>query len=192
MVTIHAEDWFTVYKGPFFEDESEEEPDVTGAPAVFLRQLRDMIPTWRSFDVTDNDTLACYENERLRIVVNISDSEAKAVVGCLRVEVSDHDWQAAWVAPSRGIGDPSMADADPHDSAGGSAATEQGVVDEAVGWLLAQLQRPITRYVWRDRGRVVAEDWRLTDSGRPLVGSGSRELLNGPLEAADAAIQVRP
>jgi hypothetical protein len=105
---------------------------MTGAPAAFVHRLRDMIPTWRSLGLTDDDTVGCYENGRVRIGVDIGDVEARSSIGFLRVEVSDHDWQAGWVSPSRGITDDTMAQAHPKDPAGGPITDVQAGVDDAV------------------------------------------------------------
>ena len=178
MADTGAEDWFPVLEGPYFDfdNESDEDPELTGVPAAFVARLRDMIPTWRSLGLTDDDTVGCFEDGRLRIGVDIGDVEAKSSVGFLRVEVSDHNWQGGWVSPSRGITQATMAEANPKDPDGGPITDVEEGVDAAVRWTEKQLRRPIRRYLWRDEGRVVASSWRLEDSGRELVVSGAPQL----------------
>jgi hypothetical protein len=187
------DEWFLVLKGPFynFDDDSEEDPELTGVPAALVRRLRELVPQWRSLGIVDDDTVGCYENGRLRIGVDLGDDDAKVSIGFLRVDVSDRHWEAAWVSPALGIIDPDLAEADPMDPAGGIVTDERQGVEDVVGWLTAQLHRPIVRYVWRSGDRVVARDWRLTDSGRPLVSSGPPRLIDDP-RTAHGRVTVRP
>jgi hypothetical protein len=191
--THDPDDWFPVLEGPYydFDDDSEEDPELSGVPAAFVQRLRALVPTWSALGIVDDDTVACYENDRLRVGVDLGDDDAHMSVGFVRVEISDRDWRAAWVSPSRGISDFDMAEASPKDLAGGPITDEARGVEEAVDWLTAQLRRPIVRYVWRSGANVVARDWRLADTGRPLVGSGRRDLLDQP-ETADERVTVRP
>ena len=184
-------DWFMVLRGPFydFDDDSEEDPELTGVSAALVTRLRAMIPTWLSLGLTDGATLACYEDGRLRVGVEIDDPDANILLGYLRIDVSDHEWLAAWVSSARRIADADMADADPCETVGGPIDNEQARVDEAVGWLETQLHRTILRQVWRDGGRVVAESWRLEGSGRELAVAGS-ELLRRSRQP-DAALPIR-
>lgn len=185
------EDWFVVIDGTLGEDDEQpdEEPEFGGAPAAFLRRLRELVPAWVSLGLDWEDTFGSYANGRLTVAVDIVDQNASMSFGAVRVEVTDSEWVGAWVSPSLST-QPTLADAGPEDQAGGPIAGEADV-DAPVAWLEAQLRRPVNRYIWRDDGKVVAERWRLEDTGRGLVVSGPKELWSRPETATETA-HVRP
>lgn len=172
-----VDEWFVVIDETFEnpEDQPDEEPPLTRAPAILIRRMREMIPTWRGLGISADDTYAGYNPARSWIGLDIDDSQEGASIGFIRIDVSDSTWTGVWASPSRGT-QPQLEDTYPEEQTGGTiVGLEQGV-DHAVQWLEQQLRRPIRRYIWRDRGRVVGRLWRLDDTGRELVMSGPPQL----------------
>ncbi len=54
------DEWFLVLKGPFydFDDDSEEDPELTGVPAAPVRRLRELVPEWRPLRLMDDPETA--------------------------------------------------------------------------------------------------------------------------------------
>jgi hypothetical protein len=184
-----ADEWFEVD----FDDNTdgiEEESGLTGVPAGLLQQLRERTGTLSRLGFAAKDTSAWYEDGRLTVTLQIRDDHVHVALRALRLEIGESDWIAAWVDPSRYDQD-EFELAYPEEQTGGEITDPQQGVDRAIEWLEAQVRRPIVRYVWHDGDRIVGRDWRLADTDRPLVGSGSPELINQP-ETADERVQIRP
>lgn len=179
--------WFTPYDDDGISVMPEEMPP---APAAFIAKLRGMISTWKSLGLTDWDTGAAYADGKVWISVGLGDPAGKMSLGALRVDVTDTEWVAGW-ATADVLTYEQFADSLPREQTGGPIADVDKGVEEAVGWLEAQLRRPIVRRVWRRDGEVVATSWRLEDTGRDIVVSGDPAVRANP-DTADEAVQVRP
>lgn len=185
---IEPSAWFEV---DFDDSEhAESESDLFGTPAAFLRKVRELVPNLRTAGLTDRDTFAWYEDDRLGVLVDIRDTSGRMAIGALRLEISDSDWIAAWVTPGRSDQDDFEA-AEPVEQTGNSFTDPQEGIAEAVAWLETQASRPIARYIWRTNDETVVRAWRLEDSGRFLAASGPASVVNN-LEAADERVQVHP
>jgi hypothetical protein len=171
-------------------DQPDEDPELFGVPAVFMRKLREKTATWQALGVTVEDTYAAYEPGRIWVVIDLDDRQEAVVYGSVRVEVTENDWMAAWASPELS-NQRNFDDAEPGVRTGGPISDPERDVDAAVDWLETQLSSPIVRYVWRDKGEVVAEVWRLEHTGQQLVLSGPPELRSD-LDTADQRIQIRP
>jgi hypothetical protein len=185
----NADEWFEVD----FDDNTdgvEDEAGLTGVPAAFLARLRGLTPDLASSGFSALDTSAWYEAGRLTVALQIRDNQARMMLRALRLEIGNDSWIAAWVSPAR-FDQPEFQYSDPEEQTGGDITDAEQGVGAAIGWLQAQVRRPIVRYVWHDGGRIVARNWRFADDDRPLVGSGDVELINRP-ESADERVQVRP
>ena len=190
------EEWFPVLEGPWYRDDNDqpdEDPEMFGVPAAFVRELRQQAPAWQALGIIADHTVGCYENERLRVGIDIVDAQANVNVAALRVDITDKEWAAGWVGAAYGLVDPDFAEVNPQDRTGGPVTNPEGTaaIAQAIEWLQAQLRRPLVRYVWREGNEVVGEDWRLTDTGRSLIGSGDPALAEDP-GSADEATQLRP
>lgn len=182
---LHA--WFEVD----FDDTTdgvEEESQLVGAPAVLLRRLRDLVPTLREVGFGPGDTSAWYEDGRLTVILQIEDRQGRMVLRCLRLEIGDTDWVAAWVSPAR-YDQPEFEQADPEERVDRRIDDPEQGAREAVDWIAEQVRRPINRYVWRDGGDV-RRLWRLEDTGRNLVGWGPPPGQD--VSSAHETVQVRP
>jgi hypothetical protein len=184
------DEWFVVIDETFEnpEDQPDEDPVLVGTQEILVRRVREMIPVWRSLGITDDDTYAGFQPGRLWVGIDIDDDEAGASIGFVRVDVTDSSWTGAWVSPSRGT-QPRLEDAYPEEQTRGPIVDAAVGVDQAVGWLEAQLWRPVRRHIWRDRGRVVARSWRLDDTGRELVVSGAPQLRQDTSTADSTVLQ---
>jgi hypothetical protein len=190
-----ARTWFVV------ATDSGDGPSPSGLPRaaqVILARVRGMAPEFQASDIRPDDTVALMEYGHLSIFVDVNDRARKMCVGLLRVDFGEKEFEAAWVSPSRGIDEPSVAAADPHDATTWQAQSTDSDGDvaallatEAAAWLMSQLRRPIDRYQWSADSAVVAQCWQLGDSGRRLAGSGDPRLLRSP-ELADSVQRIRP
>lgn len=167
------DDWFMVLLGPWGrQDQPDADPAMAEIPRRFLHRLRENAPEWRRFGVEPDDTIGCYEDERLRVGFEFrpedEDEQGEDQVGrtdgahdgdhgrehggeqptrhgVLRVEFSARDWQAAWADPSEGITAPTMIEARPgSELVGGPIVSSDGdsEIDEALDWIRTQLSEP--------------------------------------------------
>lgn len=181
-------DWFVVVddtldpEGPM----PEGDPEMPEGPTTLVRRLRELVPTWRSLGIVDEDTVAAYGNGRLQVNIELEDRASELSIGCLRVDLTDAGWVAGWVAPELATAE-SFEEANPVEQTNG-AATD---IDGAADWLRTQLERPIVRYRWHTAdGATDAELWRLEDTCRSLVIAGPTEARQDP-STADSATRVR-
>lgn len=167
-----AKDLFRVFDDREDASEMDVEPEVVGVPALFLGKLRERTADWARLDVRRGDVFTGYSGDRLWVAIDLVDEQEEVDYACVRVDVSDKEWKAAWVSPS--LGDARQFEyASPRPPvAGGPIEDPERDTEQAVEWLLAQLSSPVRRYVWERDGEVVAELWRLEETGQALTASG--------------------
>lgn len=182
--------WFIIWPDVVDDQLIGEESELEGAPAAFLHRLRDLIPTWTSLGLTADDTGAACEDGKVWVSVHVGDAHGQTSLGNLRVDVTDTEWIAGW-ATSDVLTHSDFADSLPFERTGGPMTDIEQGIDEATGWLVAQLRRPVVRRQWRRNGRVVARSWRFEDTGRVIVVSGDPKIRSN-LDTADDVVQVRP
>jgi hypothetical protein len=148
--------WFSVWD---YETDAYE-PPLHGACATLVARLVELVPVWHRLKVAAGDTTAVHDAGRLWAVVTLRDRvHGGRVFAELRVEVTDTSWAGAWVVhPSNTVRDLANV-AWPDLRTGG----DTDVVESAVGWLRAQLQRPVVYREWRRHGTVLAYNWTTED-----------------------------
>jgi hypothetical protein len=188
-------DWFVVATD---SGDGASTPNLPGAAQMILARVRDMAPEFQANNIGSDDTVALVEYARLSIFVDVNDRARNMCVGLLRVDFGETGFEAAWVSPSHGMDEPSVAAADPHDATTWQPPSTDSAEDvtallatEAAAWLMSQLRRPIDRYQWSADSAVIAQCWQLADTGLRLVGSGDPRLLRSP-ELADSVERIRP
>lgn len=172
------------------QPQPDHDPELFGVPAAFMRRLRELTPRWHALGFGMQDIYAAYVPGRIWVVFDLEDDAEEVVYGSVRVEVTETDWVGAWVSPELS-NQRRFDDAEPGVRSGGSFTETEAGVEAAVSWLDTQLSSPIVRYVWRDKGRIAAEVWRLEATGQHLTVSGSPELRQD-VETADLRDQIRP
>lgn len=90
-------------------------------PTEFVQRLRELIPTWRSPSIGDEDTFAAYGSGRLQVNIEIEDRAAQLAIGCLRADLTDAGWVAGWVSPELATSG-SFEDAAPVERVNGAAS----------------------------------------------------------------------
>lgn len=172
---------------PAGEDQVAD-PELSGVPAAFFARLSELAPTWRALGFDTDHIYAAAGWGRFWVVFELVDPAAQAIFGAVRVDISDEEWLAGWVSPS--LADQvRFTDADPRLETRGQVTDPDQAVEAAIGWLRTQLGSPVVRHVWREGGDVVAEAWRLEDTGDDLVVSGPPRLRQ---READEKVTVRP
>jgi hypothetical protein len=164
--------WFTVCNDDYTgdEDDSPFDPELPTVPAAFLVRLRELVPELARLGRTHGRTLGIYEGGRLRVSVSVESPELSTALGSLRVEVSDDEWVAGWVIMELTVAD--IHDAGPLTELVRGDADD--AVEEATGWLVEQLARPVAYREWRHGRRTVARTLRLEDTGDYLFTDGSK------------------
>lgn len=182
-------DLFLVLDAELGEGEKQvADPELSGVPAAFLARLEELEPMWRALGFDDDHIYAAAGWGRFWVAFDLVDRSENVVFGSVRVDISDDEWVGGWVSPS--LSDQiRFTDADPRLGTGGRVTDPEQAVEAAAGWLTTQLRSPIVRHVWRDGGEVVAESWRLEETGADLIVSGSPETRQ---READEKITVRP
>src|SRR5690554_850151 len=98
----NADDLFRVFDDREDASEMDIEPEVVGVPALFLTKLRQRADDWARLDVRKGDVFTAYVGDRLWVAIDLVDEQEEVDYGCVRVDVSDKEWKAAWVSPSLG------------------------------------------------------------------------------------------
>lgn len=180
---------FLVLDAELREGETQvADPELSGVPAAFLARLEELEPTWRALGFDTDHIYAAAGWGRIWVAFDLVDRAENAIFGSVRVDVSDDEWLGGWVSPS--LSDQiRFPDADPRLQTGGRVTDPEQAIEAAIGWLTTQLRSPIVRHVWREGGNVVAESWRLEETGDDLIVSGSPEVRR---READEKITVRP
>lgn len=191
--------WFEIDPDDFDADMADEDdpddpypdPRMDPAPRAFVHRLREMSSTWRELGLTHRQTSGLYGEGRVRVLVPAADVAANLHLGDVRVDFSESEWIGSWVRGGD-PGAPDLEDAEPMGEPVRESFTDlREGIERASGWLLAQLERPIVRRIWRSGGEIVAQSWTFEDTGAGIAASGGREYWSRP-ETADETVQVQP
>jgi hypothetical protein len=181
------EGWFALY-------EDEEQNPTEGSEAL-LNRVRSLSGMWHSLGMSAVGTSASARPGQLSLFVDIGDDMQPVALACLRVDYLGTSISAAWISASFGhfsCADVDITQVDPHDSmiVTVSPPGSTSGLDEAIGWLEAQLRRPLHYFQWTKDGETIARLWMLTDTGRGLVVAGPRQIWQDP-RTADFTRQLR-